>query len=85
MHVIRRRGWEIPEHQATPEGVYLNRRSFMNAAADCALALDGSTVAPRPATRRVSSRLRRRVDRLMSPSEDRRGGCVSQSGKSLCI
>ncbi len=28
MNVIHRRGWEIPEHQATPEGVYLNRRAF---------------------------------------------------------
>jgi sulfoxide reductase catalytic subunit YedY len=24
-----RRGWEIPEHQATPEDVYLNRRKFL--------------------------------------------------------
>src|SRR5882762_1448676 len=32
MYVIRRRGWEIPEHQATPEGVYLNRRNFISTA-----------------------------------------------------
>ena len=38
MHVIHRRGWEIPEHQATPEGVYLNRRGFLNAAAGAAAA-----------------------------------------------
>ena len=38
MHVIRRRGWEIPEHQATPEGVYLNRRNFISAAAGAAAA-----------------------------------------------
>lgn len=25
------RGWEIPERTATPEGVYLNRRSFLQA------------------------------------------------------
>jgi len=38
MHVIHRRGWEIPEHQATPEGVFLNRRGFLNAAAGAAAA-----------------------------------------------
>ena len=38
MQVIHRRGWEIPEHQATPEGVYLNRRSFFGAAAGAAAA-----------------------------------------------
>ena len=26
MHVIRKRGWEIPEHQATPEAIVMNRR-----------------------------------------------------------
>ncbi len=29
MHVIRRKGWEIPERLATPESVYLNRRQIM--------------------------------------------------------
>ena len=38
MYVIRRRGWEIPEHQATPEGVYLNRRNFISTAAGAAAA-----------------------------------------------
>jgi methionine sulfoxide reductase catalytic subunit len=36
MHVIHRRGWEIPEHQATPEGVYLNRRALLGAGAGLA-------------------------------------------------
>ena len=31
MHVIRRKGWEIPEHQATPEAAYLNRRQIIAA------------------------------------------------------
>jgi len=39
MHVIRRRGWEIPESQVTPEHVFLNRRSFMAAAAGSIAAL----------------------------------------------
>ncbi len=31
MHVIRRKGWEIPERLATPELVYLNRREILAA------------------------------------------------------
>src|SRR5437660_568569 len=33
MQIVHRRGWEIPEHQATPEGVVMNRRGFLNVAA----------------------------------------------------
>lgn len=33
MLIKRRRGWEIPENQATPEAVYLNRRQLMRGAA----------------------------------------------------
>ncbi|WP_342361281.1 protein-methionine-sulfoxide reductase catalytic subunit MsrP [Terrarubrum flagellatum] len=29
MHFIRRRGWEIAEREATPEGVFLNRRQWV--------------------------------------------------------
>src|SRR5262245_55813400 len=36
MNVIRRRGWEMPEHLATPEHVFLNRRAFLAAAAGAA-------------------------------------------------
>jgi sulfoxide reductase catalytic subunit YedY len=39
MHVIRRRGWEIPEHLATPEHLFLNRRTFLAATGASALAL----------------------------------------------
>ena len=38
MHVIHRRGWEIPEHRATPEGVFLNRRALLSASAGLAAA-----------------------------------------------
>jgi methionine sulfoxide reductase catalytic subunit len=31
MHVMRRKGWEIPERLATPESVYLNRRQILAA------------------------------------------------------
>ena len=36
MHVIHRRGWEIPEKQATPESVFLNRRALLGAGAGIA-------------------------------------------------
>lgn len=36
MHVIRRRGWELPESAATPEPIYLNRRAVIAAAAGTA-------------------------------------------------
>jgi sulfoxide reductase catalytic subunit YedY len=39
MHVIRRRGWEIPESQATPEHIFLNRRSLIAGAASTAAAI----------------------------------------------
>jgi sulfoxide reductase catalytic subunit YedY len=39
MHVIRRRGWEIPEREATPEHVFLNRRAFLAASGAMALGL----------------------------------------------
>ena len=33
MLIKRRAGWEMPESQATPEAVYLNRRSLLGAGA----------------------------------------------------
>lgn len=33
MHIKRRRGWEIPEHLATPEAIFLSRRSLLGGAA----------------------------------------------------
>jgi len=39
MHVIRRRGWEIPERDATPEHIFLNRRAFLAGTGAAALAL----------------------------------------------
>ena len=38
MNVIHRCGWELPEHQATPEHVFLNRRSLLLAAGAVATA-----------------------------------------------
>jgi sulfoxide reductase catalytic subunit YedY len=29
MHILRKRPWELPEHAATPEHVFLNRRNFL--------------------------------------------------------
>jgi methionine sulfoxide reductase catalytic subunit len=39
MHVIRRRGWEIPEGLATPEHLFVNRRGLLAASAAAALSL----------------------------------------------
>lgn len=39
MHVIRRRGWEIPESQATPEHLFFNRRSVLTAMGASAAAI----------------------------------------------
>ena len=36
MHVIRRRGWEMPERLATPEHLFFNRRAFLTGAASVA-------------------------------------------------
>jgi methionine sulfoxide reductase catalytic subunit len=36
MHVLHRHGWEIPEHLATPEVVFLNRRAFLGGAVGAA-------------------------------------------------
>jgi methionine sulfoxide reductase catalytic subunit len=38
MNIIRRRGWEIPESQATPEHLFFNRRAFLSAATGAAAA-----------------------------------------------
>lgn len=38
MNIIHRRGWEIPESQATPERIFMNRRSLMGGAAALAAA-----------------------------------------------
>ena len=40
MHIIRRRGWEIPESQATPEAMVLNRRNLFGAS--LALSIGGT-------------------------------------------
>jgi methionine sulfoxide reductase catalytic subunit len=59
MHVNRRRGWEIPEHLATPEHVFLNRRAFVGATIGAA----ALTLAPELA-------LAQRVTDLPDPTKD---------------
>src|SRR5437660_4599769 len=39
MHVIRRRGWQIPERLATPEHLFFNRRALLAASGAAALSL----------------------------------------------
>ena len=38
MHILRRRGWEIPERLVTPEALVMGRRTALAAAAAVALA-----------------------------------------------
>jgi methionine sulfoxide reductase catalytic subunit len=39
MNVIRRRGWEIPEREATPEHIFMDRRAFLAASGAAAAAI----------------------------------------------
>jgi sulfoxide reductase catalytic subunit YedY len=50
MHVIRRRGWEIPEREATPEHIFLNRRTFLAGTGAAALALSPELAAAQRVT-----------------------------------
>jgi sulfoxide reductase catalytic subunit YedY len=43
MHIVRRRGWEIPEHMVTPEAVMTNRRGLLGGS--LALAFAGTAYA----------------------------------------
>jgi methionine sulfoxide reductase catalytic subunit len=47
MHVIRRRGWEMPERLATPEHLFFNRRSFLAGGAAALSLLPAEAVAQR--------------------------------------
>ena len=49
MHILRRRDWEIPEHRATPEEFFLDRRTFLGGAAAAA----GSLLPGRALAQRV--------------------------------
>jgi sulfoxide reductase catalytic subunit YedY len=46
MHVIRRRGWEIPEHHATPEHLFLDRRAFLATAGTAATGIAAIALSP---------------------------------------
>jgi methionine sulfoxide reductase catalytic subunit len=59
MHVIHRRGWEIPESRATPESVCLSRRNLIGAVAGLA----AGTLAPQIASAQ-------RVTDIPDPTKD---------------
>jgi sulfoxide reductase catalytic subunit YedY len=50
MHVVRRRGWELPDDAATPEPLAFSRRAFLGAAAGAAVA----TLAPPALAQRIA-------------------------------
>ncbi len=58
MHVIRRRGWEIPERLATPEHLFLNRRALLAGSGAAALSLAPNIV------------LAQRISDLPDPTKD---------------
>jgi methionine sulfoxide reductase catalytic subunit len=48
MHIMRRRGWELPEHMATPEHLFFDRRACLRAAGAATIALSpGAALAQR--------------------------------------
>jgi len=49
MHVIHRRAWELPEHEATPEHIFLSRRTFLAGSAAAIAIGPGSAQAQRVA------------------------------------
>jgi methionine sulfoxide reductase catalytic subunit len=63
MHVVRRRGWELPEREATPEHLFFDRRSFLQAAGTAAMAL-----APATALAPTAARAQRIAD--LDPTSD---------------
>ena len=50
MQILRRRGWELPEREATPETVFRDRRRLIQAAAAGSIAAAAWPVAARAAT-----------------------------------
>jgi sulfoxide reductase catalytic subunit YedY len=61
MHVIRRRGWELPEREATPEHLFFDRRAFLIAAG----AASAASMALSPA-----AAMAQRVADLPDPTQD---------------
>ena len=47
MHIIHRRGWEIPQRLATPEHLVFNRRAFLAAGASALALAPGAALAQR--------------------------------------
>ena len=50
MQILRRRGWELPEREATPEAVFRDRRRLIQAAAFGSIAAAAAPLAARAAT-----------------------------------
>lgn len=48
MNILKRRSWELPEHEATPEHVFMNRRAFLGGLAGTGVLL-GSGIGMKPA------------------------------------
>jgi len=62
MHIMRRRGWELPEHMATPEHLFFDRRAFLQAT--------GAGAAAAAMTLTPAAALAQRVGDLPDPTHD---------------
>ena len=51
MHIMRRRGWELPERLVTPEALVLSRRAALAGAGSVALAAPALAQLPRTPAR----------------------------------
>jgi len=67
MHIMRRRGWELPEHEATPEHLFFDRRAFLQATGAAAIALSpaAAAIALSPA-----AAMAQRVTDVPDPTQD---------------
>lgn len=61
------KGWEIPEREVTPQGIYLNRRKFLASAAAAAIAGGVGTIPPSWADARVPSQWLRQLRAKRNP------------------
>jgi sulfoxide reductase catalytic subunit YedY len=64
MNIRKKRGWELPEKAATPEGIYLDRRRIL-----AGLGLGGAILAA-PAVLRIAPERRRSAQAEPEPSPD---------------
>jgi len=66
MHVIRSRGWEIPERLATPEHLFFNRRVFLAGGASAMALMPNAASAQRVSDATGPNATRNVLDRTIT-------------------